>query len=97
MKKRDEYLHILRSVKEEYAAKYGIELIGLFGSVARNEHTEDSDIDVFVSIKSPDYFTMCALKEEIENRCGRKVDLLRLRPTLRPLLKQRIERDGIYA
>lgn len=97
MREKDYYIGILHSLKEQKADKYGIEAIGIFGSVARDEQTEASDLDVFVKLATPDYFLMSELKEEIEQRCGCRVDLLRLRPTLRPLLKNRIERDGIYA
>lgn len=97
MRQKEEYIKILQSIKEHSANKYGIEEIGIFGSVARGEQNEDSDLDVFVKLSTPDFFIMSALKDDIEKRCGCRVDLLRLRPTLRPLLKSRIERDGIYA
>lgn len=96
MKQREEYINILRSIKEHSANKYGIEELGIFGSVARGEQSEDSDLDVFVKLATPDFFIMSDLKDDIEKHCGCRVDLLRLRPTLRPLLKSRIERDGIY-
>lgn len=97
MRSKEDYIRILRTLKDNSASKYGIEAIGIFGSVARGDNTEDSDLDVFVKLSSPDYFIMSELKEELERCCGCQVDLLRLRPSLRPLLKSRIERDGIYA
>lgn len=36
--------------KPEFQKKYGVEEIGLFGSYARDEAKEDSDIDIFVSM-----------------------------------------------
>ena len=45
---RVEYINILQRFKQEHAGKYGITSIGLFGSVARDEHTEESDVDVVV-------------------------------------------------
>lgn len=96
MKKKEKYIKILQSIKEHSASKYGIEELGIFGSVARDEQNENSDLDVFVKLSSPDFFIMSDLKDDIEKQCGCNVDLLRLRPSLRPLLKSRIERDGIY-
>jgi len=36
------YLALLKNCKDEYANKYGITRIGILGSVARGEHTENS-------------------------------------------------------
>ena len=46
MKTKDEIIAILRNFKEEFGERYGIEKLGLFGSVARGEQKEDSDIDI---------------------------------------------------
>ncbi len=58
MKSTEEYLSILRSEKESLFRKYQISNLGLFGSVARHEQREDSDIlrefsYEFVYIMSP--------------------------------------------
>ena len=52
MKTKDEIIAALRIFKEEFGEKYGIEKIGLFGSVARGEHKENSDIDVCVKLQN---------------------------------------------
>lgn len=57
MKTKDEIIAILRNFKEEFGERYGIEKLGLFGSVARGEQKEDSDIDICVKLQDPDYFT----------------------------------------
>ena len=46
MKTTAEILDILRDFKAHYAEKYGIITLGLFGSAARGEHDENSDIDI---------------------------------------------------
>jgi predicted nucleotidyltransferase len=46
MKTTNEYIHLLRDYKRQHAAKYGIVRMGIFGSVARGEQTDDSDVDV---------------------------------------------------
>ena len=97
MKTKDEIIAILRNFKEEFGERYGIEKLGLFGSVARGEQHEGSDLDVFVELKEPDPFVMFDIKEELEHICNCKIDLLRLRKNLRSLISQRIEKDGIYA
>ena len=93
----NEYLTKIRQFKQQFAEKYGIISIGIFGSVARGEQHEESDLDVFVELKDPDPFIMFDIKEELERICNCKIDLLRLRKNLRSLISQRIARDGIYA
>ena len=97
MKTREEYLNDIKQFKKEFANKFGILSIGIFGSVARNEHQSESDLDVFVDLKEPVFFIMSDIKERLEQICNCKIDLLRLRKNLRPLLLKRIEQDGIYA
>ncbi len=48
MKTINDYILILRQYLSTKAESYGINKIGIFGSVARNEQTEDSDVDVCV-------------------------------------------------
>lgn len=76
---------------------YGIIRIGIFGSVARNEQSQDSDVDVCVEMKKPDLFTMVHIKEDLQELFGRSVDIVRLRKNMNPMLLSRIQRDGIYA
>lgn len=97
MKTREEYMTDIKRFKERFASDFGIRSIGIFGSVARNEHHEGSDLDVFVELEEADPFIMFDIQETLEKICGCKVDLLRLRDNLRGLLFKRIEQDGIYA
>lgn len=97
MKTREEYLKDIKLFKERFANKFGIQSIGIFGSVARNEHHSESDLDVFVELQDPDPYIMFDICETLEQICGCKIDLLRLRKNLRSLLLKRIEQDGIYA
>ena len=66
MKTTNEYLTKIRQFKQQFAEKYGIISIGIFGSVARGEQHEESDLDVFVELKDPDPFIMFDIKEELE-------------------------------
>lgn len=51
--------------------------IGLFGSVARNEETSFSDIDILFSVKNPiGLFTLSDLQFELEEKLHKKVDLV---------------------
>ena len=97
MKTREDYMAILRKYRILKSDIYGIIKIGIFGSVARNEQTEDSDVDVCVEMKKPDLFAMVHIKEDLQELFGKSVDIVRLRKNMNPMLLSRIQRDGIYA
>ena len=88
-------LEYLRSHKEQFHQKYAVERIGLFGSYARDEATDTSDIDLFVEMK-PDLFSMIGLKQEIEEALSRPVDIVRNHKHIKPLLYEMIEKDITY-
>ena len=58
MKTTSEYLQLLKQFKETKAKSYGITKIGLFGSVARGEQREGSDVDVCFEGKALGLFTL---------------------------------------
>ena len=91
--------YILNYLKEhdtEFRSKYGIEQIGVFGSYARDEATQDSDIDIFVKMK-PSLFDMIAIKEQIEADLNKKVDIIREHKNIKPFFLEMIQKDLIYA
>ena len=51
MKTTQEYVLLLKEYKQKRGILYGISRIGIFGSVARGEQTEDSDVDVCVDLE----------------------------------------------
>jgi uncharacterized protein len=69
--------------------------LGIFGSVARDEATAASDVDVVVEMP-PDLFLMVHLKEDLEPLLASPVDLVRDQEHLNALLKQRITCEAIY-
>ena len=97
MKSTQEIIDTLREFKRTAGEKYGIEQLILFGSAARGEQREDSDIDVCVKPKHLiDYFTLQDIQEELQKLFHIKVDLLTLHENMRRLFRQNIERDAIY-
>jgi predicted nucleotidyltransferase len=93
---RDEVLAILRAFKAERADEFGILELGLFGSVARGADRAESDVDVCIRMRTPDGFAMVHIRDELEARLGRRVDVVRVRQRMNPLLLARIEQDGIF-
>ncbi len=89
-------LQKLQDFKSNFGAKFGILSIGVFGSVARQENREDSDIDIVVEVERPTLSLMYELREMLKQLFGCEVDLVRFRDSLRPLFKSNIQRDAIY-
>lgn len=61
----------------EYLKQYKVKEIGLFGSFARNEMTDKSDIDVLVEYsRGTTLFDIAKMHLDLEEKIGRKVDLV---------------------
>jgi predicted nucleotidyltransferase len=94
MKTREEYIALIASHAGELQNTFGITSLRLFGSVARNEHHEGSDVDVFVEMP-PKFFLVVRLKAYLEELLDNPVDIIRKHQHLNPILLKEIERDGI--
>ena len=96
MKTTQEYVQLLKEYKQNRGILYGISRIGIFGSVARGEQTEDSDVDVCVDLEVPSIFSLVHIKEELKQLFGCEVDVVRIRQNMDALLKKDIIEEGIY-
>ena len=96
MKSTSEYINLLRDYMANNASKYSITRMGIFGSVARGEQTEDSDVDVYLETSKPSMFALVHIKEDLQTLFGCNVDIVRLRERMDTLLKNRIEKEAIY-
>jgi predicted nucleotidyltransferase len=69
----------LELIKEKYpylSDEFGVEKIGIFGSVAKETEREDSDIDIVVELRKPIGLKFIELVEYLENLFNAKVDVL---------------------
>lgn len=92
----DNTIKLLRQFKEDHAQEYGILELGVFGSVGRGDARPDSDVDICVRTETPNPFVLVHLKEAIETLLNKPVDIVRLRETMNPFLKKRIEQEAQY-
>ena len=92
---RKECIDLLKTCSETLRREYGITSLRLFGSTARDEQKEGSDVDVFVETLTPNPFLLMEAKEYLEKSTGKSVDVIRNHCNLNPRLKKRIERDGV--
>ena len=76
--------------------EFCLDSLGLFGSIARDEAGPRSDVDVVFRTARPNLLLTIQLKQALEQLMGRPVDIVRLRDTMNPRLKARIERDAVY-
>ncbi len=83
--------HLLSGV----LVKNGVKRAALFGSVARGEATEESDIDLLVEFEGrKSLLDLAGLKIEVQELLGKKADVLTY-GALHPLLKDRILREQV--
>ena len=94
MKTRSEYISIIRSFSDVIRSQFGVTSLRLFGSVARDEQTDNSDIDVCVVMK-PNLILHIRLKRFLEELLECNVDIIREHKNMNETLKREIERDGI--
>lgn len=93
---RDAILARLSAEAPGLRRKYAVLSLALFGSMARGDNHEGSDVDILVTFEGPATFdNFMGLKLDLEELFGRKVDLGTLN-TLRPEMRARVERDLIH-
>lgn len=84
---------VLRERREEMARDYGVTELGVFGSTARGEASEESDIDILVSFRHPvGFFKFLELEEKLSEWLGARVDLV-TKAALKPHIGRRILRE----
>jgi uncharacterized protein len=94
--KRDQVITLLRQHQPEFRA-VGVGALFVFGSVARDEAREDSDVDVFFDLERPQGFTLfdlLALQERMQDILGANVDLM-TRKGIHPRRRVRIEASAV--
>lgn len=67
---------ILTRLKPELSDKYGVDTLGLFGSIVRDDFTDESDIDIIVTFSRRVGIEFIDLADQLETVLKRKVDLV---------------------
>ena len=93
--RQDDVLQILKQKNAEMAKRFGVESLSLFGSVARDEATSYSDVDLLVEFNRPvGYFGLFALQDYLEKLLGCSVDL-GTPDSLKPYMRDRVKGELI--
>jgi len=87
---------VLKSHKEELGSKYGVKEIGIFGSYAKEEQKETSDLDILVEFeKALGLLEFVGLKNYLSDLLGVHVDLV-MRKALKPNIGKRVLSEVVY-
>jgi uncharacterized protein len=73
---REEAVKLLQEKHPYLVAEFGVSKIGLFGSYAKGQSDETSDVDIVVEFERPIGFRFVDLVDYLENLLGRRVDVL---------------------
>lgn len=86
----------LKQYKKKFSQKYGIIELGLFGSVARGDAIEGSDIDIVVKLKRQNFLIIAGIENSLVEFLNHPVDVVTYGDHLSVLLKKRIKEDVIW-
>ena len=96
MKKTADIISSLKNLKGDLSQKFAVKEIGIFGSVAREEQTDRSDIDLLVEFSKPvSLVTFMRLEYYLSDMLGNKVDLVTF-DSLKPMIQQDILSEVIH-
>ena len=96
MKTFDELRQLLSLQKQSLCENYQITEIGIFGSYARGEETEASDIDILVDYETaPTFIMLVELRDYLSQLFELKVDIV-TKNGLKPRIRERLLAEAIY-
>lgn len=89
-------IELIREHATELHNDYRVAKLGIFGSFARGEATENSDVDILVEFIEPvDIFHFMRLQQYLSEILGRQVDLV-TPDALKPLSKDKVLKEALY-
>lgn len=94
----EEVLHIVAEHRDEFVAM-GVRELSVFGSVARGESIEASDVDVLVDFQqrvTVSFFRICKLRYRLEELLGLPVDVVTT-SGLRPEIRDEVLSEAVRA
>ena len=93
---RDQITSILNQHRELFKKNYNVKDLGVFGSFARGDNTQTSDVDILVRFSQPlGFFKFIELENYLTKLLGRKVDLV-TEKALKPTIKNDVLREVMY-
>lgn len=86
----------IKQLKPELQERFGITKLALFGSYARDDTTDSSDVDIaIVEMERKNGFLVAGAKRFLSEKLQKEVDI-GLLDSIRPFLRKRIEKEMLY-
>jgi predicted nucleotidyltransferase len=96
MKTLEEIKQTLRETKPLLQEQYRVTELGIFGSYARGEQTETSDVDVLIDYdQAPTLFKLVELRDYLAEVIEMKVDVV-TKNGLKPRIRERVLSEVVY-
>lgn len=96
MKTFEEIKETIQEHKEEFQQQYGLKEIGIFGSYARGEQNEESDVDILIELERPIGFVkFIRIENALSGILGTRVELV-TKKALKPYIGKRILSEVKY-
>ncbi len=89
-------LGVLKTNKQYIQANFSVKSLGLFGSYARDEADDNSDIDILVTFNEPTFDHYMDLKFYLEDIFDKPVDIV-MEKTIKKRLRKTILQSTVYA
>lgn len=92
----EQVISILRDFRKSRGNEFQLIALGVFGSVARGEATDDSDVNIVFSTARPIPGIAARIQQELEHRLERRVGILWLHRDLKPQVRARVVRGARF-
>ena len=86
---------IIKELKPELEKKFHVCSIGIFGSIVRNDFSENSDVDIIVDFSQPIGIEFIDLADLLEEKFHEQVDLVS-KKGIKPQYFSSIENEIVY-
>ncbi len=93
---KQEIIALLRLEREQLFEKFGVVNIGLFGSFARGQASNDSDIDFIVELREPRFDWLAGLQIYLEQKFNRRIEIVRKGDKVNSPFTKRVDKEAIY-
>ena len=93
---KEDILQKIQSQENFIKQEFGVEKIGLFGSYAKDEQTDSSDIDFYVEFRKKTFDNLAGLWVYLEDLFHKKIDILHKHGNSNRIILKSIQKEVIY-